>query len=128
MTLCACARRHSQSDEAASCSAAPAAPSALDAAAPPPGYVCGRCQAEGSHYRSDCPRAAPPLKRPSGFNIFVENLTESVNEIHRDVRSSLPSMDVGVDDDYDSSDGEAEVPILTPRGARIAAAARDGAA
>ena len=62
-----------------------------------------------------------------GFNIFVENLSESVNEIHRDVQSNLPSMDAGGDSDNDDSDGEAEVPILTPRGARIAAAAREGA-
>ena len=57
----------------------------------------------------------------------MENLSESVNEIHRDVQSNLPSMDAGGDSDNDDSDGETEVPILTPRGARIAAAAREGA-
>jgi hypothetical protein len=80
-----------------------------------------------AHYLSDCPLSAaaavPPLglqpgRQPSGFNIFVESLTTAVDEIHRDVRTNLPSMDVGGEDEDEDSDGEAEEPILTARGAR----------
>ena len=102
--------RHAQSQDA------PGSGSAAGA----PAVGGGRSPAAGS--------PTHPLEpQPSGFNIFVENLSESVNEIHRDVQSNLPSMDAGGDSDNDDSDGEAEVPILTPRGARIAAAAREGA-
>ena len=114
--------RHAQPDDAGASAGAPAGAGGRSpaAGAPPDGYVCGTCQAQGRHYRSDCPLAAPttsPLEpQPSGFNIFVESLSESVNEIHRDVQSNLPSMDAGGDSDNDDSDsdGEAEVRLLHP--------------
>jgi len=87
--------RHAQPDDALSSAGAPAGAGGRSpaAGAPPDGYVCGTCQAQGRHYRSDCPLAAPatpPLEpQPSGFNIFVESLAESVNEIHRDETQTL---------------------------------------
>jgi len=39
--------------------------------------------------------------RPSGFNIFVDNLSLQVKEIHAEARQKLPSMAMGDDDEGD---------------------------
>lgn len=117
-------RRTQPPEGGAAATAPPPPPAGL---LPPAGYLCGKCGAAAAHYLSDCPLSAaaavPPLglqpgRQPSGFNIFVESLTTAVDEIHRDVRTNLPSMDVGGEDEDEDSDGEAEEPILTARGAR----------
>ena len=58
------------------------------------------------HASSDQEYAAVGGEAPSGFNIFVDDLSAKVREIHAGTRINLPSIDNGTDDEADEEDDE----------------------
>src|SRR5690606_2061884 len=52
-------------------------------------------------------------ERPSGFNIFERSLKEEFEQLYEEVRSSLPSVPIDVEDsDEDDDDDDEEIEIF----------------